>query len=215
MTDDGVWVEGLLCFYEVFKFLEGSLDRLSHTLIGELDVPGMRRTKAFEEDLHHYCGKEWLENVYKPKESVTSYLQYLATLEEENPHMLAAFIFHLYMGLFTGGEILRKKRNLAASLRFWSSEKPRREAVSDFSDVPVARMRARMNKAMEHIADQLGDRDKSDLIEESKTVFIMNNKMISSISGADRVIARKVIKLTLVASSLLLVYYARRYFANQ
>ena len=49
MGENGVWAEGLLVFYEVFRHLEEALDRLNHTLIGELDIPGMRRTKLFEE----------------------------------------------------------------------------------------------------------------------------------------------------------------------
>lgn len=43
-----MWAEGLAVFYEVFQYLEGALDRHSHTLIGELDIPGMRRIEAFE-----------------------------------------------------------------------------------------------------------------------------------------------------------------------
>ena len=52
MSADHVWAEGLLVFYEVFLYLEGALDRYSHTLIGEVDVPGMRRKEAFEKVLN-------------------------------------------------------------------------------------------------------------------------------------------------------------------
>jgi len=55
MSDDAVWAEGLKCFYEIFKYLEEALDRLGHTLLGDLDIEGMRRTKAFEQDLEFYC----------------------------------------------------------------------------------------------------------------------------------------------------------------
>lgn len=48
MSADRVWAEGLLVFYEVFQFLEGALDRYSHTLVGELDIRGIRRKEAFE-----------------------------------------------------------------------------------------------------------------------------------------------------------------------
>lgn len=48
MTADSVWAEGLLVFYEVFQFLEGALDRYSHTLVGEMDIAGIRRKEAFE-----------------------------------------------------------------------------------------------------------------------------------------------------------------------
>lgn len=134
-SDEKVWAEGLLCFYEIFKYLEGALDRYgwvklpavgqcchscninifqqkfyiisilffclcliyvsSHTLLGELDIKNMRRTKAFEEDLEFYYGKEWIENVYQPKSDVVQYLTYLSQLEEENPILLSAYIYHL------------------------------------------------------------------------------------------------------------------------
>jgi len=95
MTDNAVWAQGLLCFYELFKYLEAALDRLSHTALAELDVPGMRRTAAFEQDLRHFLGERYLAEEYKPAPVVAAYLQYLAQLEENEPHLLAAYIYHL------------------------------------------------------------------------------------------------------------------------
>ncbi len=55
MSADGVWAEGLLVFYEVFQYLEGALDRYSHTLVGEVDIPGIRRKEAFEKVWQCLC----------------------------------------------------------------------------------------------------------------------------------------------------------------
>ena len=204
-----MWAEGLLCFYEIFKFLEQALDRLNHTLISELDINGMRRTKAFEEDLHFYYGKEWLENVYQPSAAVTAYLDYLVCLEKENPYMLAAYIYHLFMGLFSGGQILRKKRALEASLKFQTinpnSVQPG-EAVTDFGDIQIFKLKKQMVDAMENIAEQLGEEDRWKLIEESKNVFRMNNKMIRTIS-TNRIVLRKFFNFGLVALPTLVVIY--------
>ncbi|MPC75989.1 Heme oxygenase 1 [Portunus trituberculatus] len=117
MSADRVWAEGLLVFYEVFLYLEGALDRYSHTLIGEVDVPGMRRKEAFEKDLAYYLGANWKEG-YTPRESVQQYLKHLEKLEEENPYLLLAYVYHLYMGLLSGGQILRRKRALLQKLKF-------------------------------------------------------------------------------------------------
>lgn len=54
MSADRVWAEGLLVFYEVFQYLEGALDRYSHTLVGEVDIPGIRRKEAFEKVWHSF-----------------------------------------------------------------------------------------------------------------------------------------------------------------
>lgn len=210
MSDNSVWAEGLLCFYEIFKFLEEALDRLSHTLISELDINGMRRTKAFEEDLHFFYGKEWLENVYQPCPAVSAYIDYLQCLEKENPHMLAAYIYHLFMGLFSGGQILRKKRSLEASLTFKTvnvnGQQPG-EAVTDFGDVPIFKLKKQMVDAMENIASQLGEEDRWKLIEESKNVFRMNNKMIRTIN-TNRIVLKKFFNFALIAvPTAIAIYY--------
>ena len=209
MTDDAVWAEGLLTFYEIFKFLEEAMDRLSHTLIGELDIKGMRRIKKiFEEDLQFYYGKEWLENEYQPNNEVTAYLEYLRTLESEDPHMLAAYIYHLYVGLFSGGQILRRKRSLEASLRLRKgNESGTGESVTDLFDISIHKLKKQMMEATEHIAESVGEEDRRKLIEESKHVFRMNNKIIRAVKGIDRVILRKLMNFTLIALPIMLVVY--------
>lgn len=218
MSDNSVWAEGLLCFYEIFKFLEQALDRLSHTLLGELDIQGMRRTKAFEEDLCFYYGKEWMETVYHPSPAVTAYLDYLTVLERENPHMLAAYIYHLFMGLFSGGQILRKKRALESSFKFKtagsSTDNQPGESVTDFGDVPIFKLKKQMVDAMENIASQLGEEDKWKLIEESKTVFRMNNKMIRTIN-TNRIVLRKFFNFAMIAvPTAAAIYFGCKMIAN-
>lgn len=217
MGDDSVWAEGLLCFYEIFKYLENALDRLGHTLLGELDIEGMRRTKAFEEDLCHYYGKEWLDTAYEPNAAVRHYLSYLATLEQENPLMLSAYVYHLYMGLFSGGQILRKKRELQARLTLGSSDafqSKKGEAVTDFGDIPIHRLKKQMSEKMEVIAEQVGEQDRWKLIEESKEVFRLNNKMIRTIN-TNQVVVRKFVKFTLLAVPVVVaLYFGARYLSN-
>lgn len=165
MSEDRVWAEGLLIFYEIFKYLEEALDRLSHTLISDLDIPGMRRKEAFEkvsalersircaskvyeidttifsslpfvfhekssgkpfqrfksnpifQDLAFYLGSNWKDG-YKPRESVCQYLKHLEKIEQENPYYLMSYIYHLYMGLLSGGQILRRKKVLLQKFSF-------------------------------------------------------------------------------------------------
>ncbi|XP_014471385.1 PREDICTED: uncharacterized protein LOC106742702 [Dinoponera quadriceps] len=64
--DDSVWADGLLVFYEVFRYLEGAMIRLKNTKIGLLPLGELQRTEAFERDLDHYLGKEWRKN-YSPR----------------------------------------------------------------------------------------------------------------------------------------------------
>ena len=109
ISDDSVWAEGLLVFYEVFKFLEKSLNSHSDSLIGDLLIPDMARTEAFEEDLDFFFG-DWREG-YQIRPEVRLYLDHLESLDRENPYLLIPYIYHLYMGLFSGGQILAAKVN--------------------------------------------------------------------------------------------------------
>lgn len=64
--DDAVWADGLLVFYEVFRYLEGAMLRLNNTKVGQLRIEGLQRTEAFERDLDFYLGKGWMKN-YTPR----------------------------------------------------------------------------------------------------------------------------------------------------
>ena len=108
INDDSVWAEGLLVFYEIFKFLEQALRSHSDSLIGELLIEHMERTTAFEDDLAFFFGSNWKEN-YTVRPEVQLYLDHLRDIEEANPYLLIPYIYHLYMGLFSGGQVLQAK----------------------------------------------------------------------------------------------------------
>lgn len=162
-----------------------------------------------------------MENVYQPSPAVAAYVDYLTSLEAEDPHMLAAYIYHLYVGLFSGGQILRKKRSLEASLKFKKSDDtdllaPKSgEAVTDFGDIPIFKLKKQMMEAMERVADQLGEQDRWKLIEESKNVFRRNNQMIRTIS-TNKVVLRKFTNFVLVAvPTVLAIYFGSRMITNR
>ena len=108
INDDSVWAEGLLIFYEVFKFLELALSTHSDSLIGDLLIEHMERRQAFEADLAFFYGSNWAEN-YTVRSEVQIYLDHLREIEKENPYLLVPYIYHLYMGLLSGGQILQAK----------------------------------------------------------------------------------------------------------
>ena len=104
LSDNRVWAEGVSVFYHVFRFLEEALERKGDSLLGELRADElMDRTAAFEKDLHFYRGAEWREESLRP--SVSEYLEHLRRVEEEDPYLLVAYVYHLYMGLLSGGQV--------------------------------------------------------------------------------------------------------------
>lgn len=91
MSDPKVWYHGLLVFSKIFFKLESCLDQCPS--LGELDLGGLRRTKAFEQDLDFYFGSEWRT---KPNnEAVQKYVDYLNDLAQDEPLMLIAYFYHL------------------------------------------------------------------------------------------------------------------------
>ena len=152
-----------------------------------------------------------MDNHYKPSDSVVEYLKYLEKLEQDDPHLISAYIYHLYVGLFSGGQILSRKRALEAKLKFRSTGDQKGEAVTKFGDIPIAKLKKQMMEAMESFAEQLGDEDREKLIEESKNVFRNNNRMIKSIKGTNQVVVKKLFGLLMFAiPTILAVYFGGR-----
>lgn len=209
-SDNRVWAEGLLVYYEVFSFMEGAMDRLSHTLIGDLDIPGMRRKEAFEKDLSFYLGPKWKEG-YSPRESVCKYLQHVKNLEANKPYLLMAHIYHFYMGLLSGGQIMRRQRALMEKFKFSRKETGIQGlAVTEVTN--VSKIKTEMAEAMNRIAGELDEETRQGLIEESKMVFVLSNSMVQSIEGAGAVVAIKMVKWAMYGMlGVLLAIYVKKW----
>ncbi|XP_015118582.1 heme oxygenase [Diachasma alloeum] len=194
VQNDRVWADGLLVFYEIFKYLEKAMPGIAKKYeIDNLIPPEMEVTKAFEKDLNFYLGKNWNKN-YTPRESVISYLNHLKTLKSKKPILLLAYVYHLYMGLLSGGLILRKRRQLIQIVTpYKSSFKLEGSHVTDFGDNSIYRLKKNLRNKMNALAEGLDEQTKSQLIEESKVVFVMNNQIIRSIEGATAAAVKKLI----------------------
>ena len=89
------------------------------------------RTKAFEQDLDYFYGTKWRKE--NDNEAVQKYIDHLDQLANEEPLLLIAYFYHLYMGLLSGGQILSKKKYL-----FGSKDDNDPNAVTTFDDSPSA-----------------------------------------------------------------------------
>merc|ERR1712025_75049 len=205
ISDDSVWAEGLLVFYEVFKFLEDSLRSHSDSLIGDLLIPGMARTEAFEEDLDHFYGN-WKED-YKVRAEVQQYLDHLKQLDDEDPYLLIPYIYHLYMGLFSGGQILQAKRKYL-SLNANAGQPRSGEAVTTYSQETIAGLKKKLRQAVNDLADNLDEETKEAILTESVKVFELNNTVIKSVKGINQVLFRRLFKFFIAAILLLLFFFA-------
>lgn len=208
MSDDNVWAEGLLVFYEIFRFLEDSLVAHSDSLIGDLLIPGMARTDALESDLAHYLGDGWKDG-YVVRPEVQSYLAHLKKLDKENPYLLIPYIYHLYMGLFSGGQVLRATRFLSmSSISGSGAEDKPGNSVTTYGDVTIGSLKKQLRKAINDLADELDVETKEAILVESVAVFEWNNVIIGSVKGVDRVLKRRLLKLLIAVILLLLFLFA-------
>ncbi len=126
LSNDQVWAEGLMVFYEVFRFLEEASERRRDSLVGELRMEEvMNRAEAIEQDLGHYLGVNWKRG-YRVRPEVRAYLDRLREVEERDPYLLVAYIYHLYMGLLSGGQVGKEQdrntvKNLSLTICFFRS----------------------------------------------------------------------------------------------
>jgi len=217
MSDDSVWAEGLLVFYEIFKFLEEALERHKDSLIGDLLIPGMARTTALEADLAHYLGEEWKKD-YVIREEVSGYLKHLNNIEESDPYLLCPYVYHLYMGLFSGGQVLKAKRMLSLSSIAGSKEEDEGGekpgySVTSYGDIAIGSLKKQLKRAMNELAENLDEETQEKILVESVKVFELNNVIIGSVKGVDRVLKRRMVKL-LIAVILLLLFVFACYFKS-
>lgn len=115
------------------------------------------------------------------------YLEHLYDLKKRSPILLLAYVFHLYMGLLSGGQILQKKR----SLNLLSSSNGEGEAITNFEGHTIAELKSRMRNLVDTLAVDFDESTKTLLIAESKMVFHLNNEIVRTVRGVNRVNLRK------------------------
>ncbi|KAM3962241.1 heme oxygenase [Aphomia sociella] len=195
LTDEQVWSGGLLIFYHVFAYLEDAKDRLNMEDYNQLFVHNIfYRKKAFEDDLQHYLGGNWQS---LPKSlALENYLEHLQELEKENPKLLMAYVYHLYLGLLSGGQILAKKRKVFGEKN--TDNEKYIDKVTDFTGVDISQLKKDFKEAMNRIAEKMSDGEQKLFIDESNQVFLMNNLIVNSVKGQDQVIKMLLYKASAV-----------------
>lgn len=199
MSDHDVWADGLLVFYEIFRFLE------LHVSVEKLPVE-FHRTEAFETDLAFYLGNNWQEG-YEIRDSVGMYLKHLTDVYNREPLLLLPYVYHLYMGLLSGGQILQKKRSLSGCFNPLGGGNEQSDAVTRFSNHTIAQLKTRMRSLFDEVAVDFDESMKVLMIAESKMVFHLNNELVRSVRGVNRVNMQKFGIMLIV---IIAVYYIWR-----
>lgn len=224
LSDDAVWYDGLLSFYEIYKFLEKNLP-------ADLLPQELHRTKAFEDDFQFYYGENW-RGSYEVRPSVQKYLEHLEEVNKKDKLLLFAYAYQMYMALMSGGQLLQRKRMIAR--RMWPGSNNTRDedvvsedptdpndlttrpmpvqvticpegcAATYFSE-KISVLKAKLRTVLNNNYGKFDEAFKADFIEESKNVFLYNSDVVRSIKGVNRANIRKL--------AIVVVFIVGMYFA--
>lgn len=166
-------------FYEIFKFLE---DNVPVSIL----PPEYHRTENFERDLNYYKGADW-KRCYKIREEVAKYLSHLNRIKETNSLLLIPYVYHLYMGLLSGGQILAKKRQLKKKFTGGSGDNDSTEddgnALLSFPNQSMHHLKNNLKAIIDEYTKDFDANLRREMIEESQKVFELNNEIIGSVEG--------------------------------
>lgn len=199
LRDEAVWGGGLFVFYHIFAFLEDAKERLNMPDYNKLFVhKTLYRKAAFEADLAHYLGEDWQSTPHST--ALESYLEHLQELEKENPQLLMAYVYHLYLGLLSGGQILAKKRKMFGEK---TNSEVYTDQVTDFTEIDIPKLKNEFRAAMNEIATTMAPEEQQAFLDESSQVFLMNNLIVNSVAGQNQVLRVMLFK----ASAVFLVIF--------
>ncbi|XP_067647521.1 heme oxygenase 1 [Eurosta solidaginis] len=225
LSDDTVWYDGLLAFYEIYKYLEENMPE-------NLLPKEFHRTEAFEQDFAYFFGKDWKET-YEPRDSVKKYIAHLEEVNAKSKLLLFAYAYQMYMALMSGGQLLQKKRMIKRKL--WMG-KPEEEdtdlkpanpdaGVDDLEHRPIPKqvticpegcaatffpekisvLKDRLRQVLNDNYGEFTDELRQQFIDESRNVFIYNGEVVRTIKGVNRANLRK---LAIVLVFIMGVYFA-------
>jgi heme oxygenase len=116
LTSRDLYGEAIALFAPIYQHIEDILYRqATHPQLGKLQpfLPTLRRSPGFEADLSFYLNPEQLASLKarqangEPPE-LASYLARLDELEKDDPVLLLAYAYHMYMAIFAGGSQIRR-----------------------------------------------------------------------------------------------------------
>ncbi len=164
--------------YFVYDALEAELERhADHPLVSRIHFPELGRRPALEKDLEFLYGEDW-ERQLQSTPAREEYVERIHWLGDNDPDLLVAHSYTRYLGDLSGGQAVKKiaRRSLGLEgrdgLRFF-----------DFDEIEDARAfkdeyRSRLNGL------PLSDGRALDVIEESKQVFALNQRLFEELEGS-------------------------------
>lgn len=108
--------------------------------------------------------------------------------------------------------ILKSITKLIISLPENSTVKTYTDRVTDFTGTDISQLKQDFRKAMNEIAAPMTEDEKQAFIDESNNVFIMNNLIVNSVGGQNKVLYNLLYKFSAVAFVVVGVVLAYRMY---
>lgn len=117
------------------------------------------------------------------------------------------------MGLLSGGQILAKKRQFKNNITGFFNKKnenteneiiPGQSLTTFLGDKTIFELKNDMRKVIDEFAQDLDEKTRQGLIDESKKVFELNNEVIQSVQGVNEQLQKRVTNF--VISSILVMF---------
>lgn len=169
----------LKSFYHVFKVMEEEIEqrRLQYPKIAPIYFRELRRTTAFEHDLSYFYNDDPENRAPAPSAATAAYIADMRKAIHEDPVVLIAYSQTFYMGLLSGGLVLRRWITKAFQLT-----PPAGVAIFDFThsvSSDVTSLKQGYTDAINSIA--LTHAQKARLVQQKKKIFESNNQLIKEV----------------------------------
>lgn len=160
--------------YYVYEALEEEIEHnKENPVFSPLYFPlELHRKSALEEDLEYFYGPQWRKKINFPQ-STKSYVERLHHIGRKEPELLLAHAYTRYLGDLSGGQVLKKIAQKALQLPATG------EGLAFFTFQHVTNAtkfkqlyRSRMNSI------DFDSATKKRILEEAKTAFLLNVKVI-------------------------------------
>lgn len=172
--------------------------------LNTLLIEGLPRAEAFEQDLSYYYGKNWKKS-YQIRESVAGYLSHLNHLLNTEPDLLIAYIYHLYMGMLSGAQILHKQREFKRKM-FLTPSRNAGEKITDFGEIEISALKTKLRNAINSVSEIFDEEKKLRIIAEGTRVFELNNIIIRSVGNVNEIVFWKALGMVLFLALFVIIY---------
>ncbi|KNC98385.1 uncharacterized protein SPPG_06091 [Spizellomyces punctatus DAOM BR117] len=197
-------------FYELYKTVEDEVTRHIEAgdeaglLLKQVAMREIFREEAFREDARYWCGPDWRD--WKESGPMKKYKAHVKELSEKEPVVLLAYLYTMYLGLFAGGQLVRRK--LAKKLGFApSSCSGGSEGLSIFTfSNPIFELKRAYHQRFDAL--ELSEDVTQRILDEAQLVFAKNLVIIADLEGLPGALWRLfIVRLWWIWMALIAVWF--------